>query len=571
MSVVIPRHSKIPITITGNYQTASDYQKSILINVYEGENKYVKDNHFLGGFNLVDIPIKKAGEVKDDVTFKIDENGILTVTAVETSTGKNNYIKIINDKGFNKDEIVENINKTFVPLAEYNNKEFKNYKKEMTEYYKYYIETYDNKERKKYLYNFCQTLINFINTFEKEGNDTLGNKYFLYIKVLFQGFKELIQLKAKIEENDKNFIITNSKNFLKILSFFKNTNYKAYIKLLNIFNITLSQDEIKQYTAELEKEINEERNNILFDLTIYVMDLIKTKADQFLISNKKFSRYTAKYLYQNCIQISQLFIKSDRDLSKNAQLKKSHTICYEKCLSEIKKINSNSLIEIDKIKSSGKLINQNKNMEREDLLILLDNFREILHNIQGTDDYELEAIILSNIVKIKYKYLNSQNYTELRIMSEQCVALAKQTNRNVEQFKWYIEISGILQELRKRFEDKERYEQENFENKYKNERKQIFDEIKEYRKKKTNVEFIEFILQKYPPKKDPLKKNQTVEEQWNKNKKSFLEKLSARYNPDNYPKNTEEEKLNYTIYHSITNEINAIMTEINPNRIELKE
>jgi hypothetical protein len=541
-----------------------------LINVYEGENKYVKDNHFLGGFNLVDIPIKKAGEVKDDVTFKIDENGILTVTAVETSTGKNNYIKIINDKGFNKDEIVENINKTFVPLAEYNNKEFKNYKKEMTEYYKYYIETYDNKERKKYLYNFCQTLINFINTFEKEGNDTLGNKYFLYIKVLFHGFKELIQLNSKIEENDKNFIITNSKNFLKILSFFKNTNYKAYIKLLNIFNITLSQDEIKQYTAELEKEINEERNNILFDLTIYVMDLIKTKADQFLISNKKFSRYTAKYLYQNCIQISQLFIKSDRDLSKNAQLKKSHTICYEKCLSEIKKINSNSLIEIDKIKSSGKLIDQDKNMEREDLLILLDNFREILHNIQGTDDYELEAIILSNIVKIKYKYLQSENYTELRIMSEQCVALAKQTNRNVEQFKWYIEISGILQELRKIFEDKERYEQENFENKYKNERKQIFDEIKEYRKK-TNVEFIKFILQKYPPKKDPLKKNQTVEEQWNKNKKSFLEKLSARYNPDNYPKNTEEEKLNYTIYHSITNEINAIMTEINPNRIELKE
>ena len=116
----------------------------------------------------------------------------------------------------------------------------------------------------------------------------------------------------------------------------------------------------------------------------------------------------------------------------------------------------------------------------------------------------------------------------------------------------------------------ERYEQENFENKCKNEHKQIFDEIKEYRNK-TNVEFIEFVLQKYPPKKSPLKKNKTVQQQWNDNAKSFAERLSARYNPDNYQKNTEEEKLYYTIYHTISTEINAILSELNPNRIELKE
>ena len=569
MSVIIPRHSKIPITKTENYLTTSDFQEAMGIDVYEGENKYVKDNHLIGSFELVDIPQKKKGEVKCEVTLNIDVNGILTVTAVETSTGKQNSIKIINDKGFNKEEIIENINNTFLPLAKFDNKDFKNYKKEMTEYHKYYTETYDKKEKCKYLYNFCETLINFINTFDKEGNDTLGNKYFLYIKFLFQGFKEMIQLKTKIENNDRNFIVTNSKNFLQILSTFKNTNYKTYIELHSILNIALTQDEIKKYTVETEKQINEERNNILFDLVIYVMELIKTKAEQFLLSNKKFSRYNARYLFQNCIQISQLFIKSDRDLSKNAQLKKEHNICFEKCISEIKKINANSLVEIDAIKSSGKLIDNGENMERENLLILLDNFREALHNIQGMDDYESEAIILSNIVKIKYKYLKSENYTALRTMSEQCVALAKQTNKNVEQFKWYLEISGMLQELRKVFEDKERFEQENFENKCKTEHKHIFDEIKENRNK-TNVEFIEFILQKYPPKKSPLKQGQTVQQQWNKNKKAFVERLSARYNPDNYPKNTEEEKLKYTIYHTITTEINAIIDELNPNRIELK-
>jgi hypothetical protein len=432
------------------------------------------------------------------------------------------------------------------------------------------METYDEKEKYKYLYNFCETLISFINTFDKEGNDTLGNKYFLYIKVLFQGFKALIQLTTTIDEHEKNFIITNGKNFLNILTAFKNTNYKTYIELLNLLENPLSSEEIHKYTAEVEKRIIEERNNILFNLVIYTMELIKIKAEQILLSNQQFSKYHSKYLFKNCIQISQLYIKSDRDLSKDAELKKSHTICYEKCISEIKKINANSLIEIDNIKNSGKLIDNGEKMEREELLILLDNYREALHNIQGMNDYESEAIILANIVKIYFIYLKSENYTALRTMTEQCVALAKQTNKNVESFKWYLEISKILQDLRKIFEDKERFEQEDFENKYKNEKKYIFDEIQEYRKK-TNVEFIEFILNKYPPKKSPLKPKQTVSDQWNKNPQTFVEKLSARYNPDNYQKNTEEEKLFYTIYHYISTEINSILSELNPNRIELKE
>ena len=106
--------------------------------------------------------------------------------------------------------------------------------------------------------------------------------------------------------------------------------------------------------------------------------------------------------------------------------------------------------------------------------------------------------------------------------------------------------------------------------KYKTEHKQIFDEIQEYREK-SDVEFIEFILEKYPPKKSPLKKGKTVQEQWKENAKSFCERLSARYNPDNYPKNTDEEKLKFTIYHTISTEINAILSDINPNQIDLNE
>ncbi len=440
MSVVIPRGTKIPVEKIGNYQTSHDYQETLSIGVYEGENKYVKDNHFLGEFNLVNLPKKKEGEVKFDETFSIDANGILTVTAVETSQGIKNSIKIINDKGFNKDEIIENINNTYTPLINNDNKDFKNYKKEMSDYYKYFIETYNPIEKYKYIYNFSETLVNFLNTFEKEGNDTLGNKYFLYIKALFDSYRTLLQLKSIVDENDRKQIITNSKKFLEILSTFKNTNYKNYIELLKFFVIHLSKEEKKE-SIENQRQINEIRNYILFDLVTYVLELIKEKAEQILSNRLKFSRYNAKYLFQNCIQISELFIKSERDLAKDVQIRNRHNNCIEKCKSEIKKINANSLIEIDKIKNSGKLIENGENMDREDLLILLDNYRQALQSIQGINDYESEAIILANIVKINYRYLNNENYGELRTMTEQCVGLAKATNKNVEQFKWYLEIT----------------------------------------------------------------------------------------------------------------------------------
>ncbi len=570
MSVIIPRGTKIPVKKTGNYQTAFDYQEVIGIDIYEGEKKYVKDNHFLGRFELVDIPLKPKGEVQDDVTFNIDENGILIVSAVETSQGITNSIKIINDKGFNEKEVIENIKKSVTPFSnDDNNKDIINYKKDMSEYYKYYMESYKNEDKFKYLSNFSQILVNFINTFDKEGNDTLGNKYFLYIKSLFCSYGTLIQLGKVLDENDKQLILNNSKELLKILSQFKNINYNNYIELIKNFSISLSEEE-KNDSFDTQTKIEELRNDILFDIAVYVMELLEEKAEKMLENDSTYSRYNAKYLFQNCIKISELFIKSERDLSRNVQIRNRHNNCIEKCQKEIKKINANALVEIDKSKETGKLFENTKNLKREELLLLLDNYRQALQTMEGINDYET-ALILANIVKINYKYINNQNNDDgLKKMAEQSVALAKATNQNIKELPWYLEISQILQELKERIEDREKNEQENFEMKYKTENKQIFDEIKEYREK-SNVEFIEFILNKYPPKKSPLKKGKTVKEQWNENPKSFYERISARYNPDNYPKNTEEEKLQYTIYHAISTEINDILSDINPNQFVLDE
>jgi len=74
--------------------------------VYEGERALVKDNHQLGKFDLSGIPPAPRGVPQIDVTFEIDENSILTVTAHEKGTGQKETISITNDKGrLTKEEI----------------------------------------------------------------------------------------------------------------------------------------------------------------------------------------------------------------------------------------------------------------------------------------------------------------------------------------------------------------------------------------------------------------------------------------------------------------------------------
>src|ERR1700680_4120587 len=104
MTAQIPRNTTIPTRKVETYSTASDNQSGVEIHVVQGERKFAKDNRSLGNFKLDGIPPAPRGMPKIEVSFDIDANGILNVSAKDTATNKEQKITIQSSTGLTKEE-----------------------------------------------------------------------------------------------------------------------------------------------------------------------------------------------------------------------------------------------------------------------------------------------------------------------------------------------------------------------------------------------------------------------------------------------------------------------------------
>ena len=558
MSTVIKKGSPIPYDNTEQYHTVHDNQEEVEFEVYEGESTLVKENNLLGKFRVKNLPKKKAGEVKFDVNFKIDSNGILTVTAQMTDD-KNKKEQLIVETykgGVSKNEfnLLEKVEKN-------NTKDDKFFKMrdlriEMNQYYQQIINPKKNiededdeedeeeklkrKEEEKFdlLKNYSHTIEEFISLFDKKDleNEVILEKIFDYLKKLFESYRMALQLKSQVNNDFQKEIIN------KVAEYFSKFFESKIFWLQDLLDVFIGTEK-----------------KFFYEIAINLMQLFMIKGQLYSSETKRdnFNKYYAKQYFKGALEIIRKY-DLDKDINRIERKKKEQ---YEqmknKCIAGIHNLDAEFLIESENSLSSNKLVDDKIKNQKEKLYSLLDIFLEHISKLEGLDDnesYRIIALCYANIVKIEYKLLGNKN--KLKIIRDYGVK-CKEISERIESIKhksWFKEFFDIQRELEEEIRFKEE-EKDNEKIKIKEKMQEELNKISRIAKEKRKVEFIKYIIDNYPP--NGYKKEDDYVKRFNKNPEKTLEDLTTVYHTSNYHgKDIPYER--YLIIEQIETELNKM-------------
>ena len=608
MSVIIKRGTPIPYAGSQSYFTASDNQTGMVIDIYEGENTFIKYNHLLKKSSINGLKKRPKGQTSVIVTFDIDINGILTVKAKEKSENDDGQsmtpIIIKNDDvSLTPEKLKKLIEKNKLLLDKIQNSDltprvdYTNLKKTLKDYRDAYEKSKKEQKEKEtnsgeedeeeeedesliYITNFNNTLEEFIDSFDIEknfDNETIIEKYYLYIRELFSSYIETLSIKS-LSTGDKKQIINNIKKYIdKFIN--KNSDY------LNNLLETLNQGLVK-------KSKKSDKKKTFYGIVIYVIEKLNEYGNKYIQSNKKYCKYYSLLSYEQANSIYEKYLSQVKPeiLAKKDKenLEKQKAITTEK----IKDITSGAIVLCyesfkggylvgEDIKAQGRgITNQLRILAIGDLVreisikdimkrvemykIVLNNYEKILLEIQNSEEMKensiKEAICIANILKINQLLgeFNSKQRTLLRY-AERCKYIID-VNKDRKQYEtknWYKEFDNLYRLLKEKEPKYEEYHKilPDIKNQYND----IFNEIeRQFNKKKSNYDFIKFILDKHPYKDYEKDKNNSILKTYSLELVNFL---LDKYHPDNYSFTGDNTtKLQYCIIHEITKKLNNIYT-----------
>ena len=560
MSSIIKKGSPIPYDNTEVYHTVSDDQEEVEIEVYEGESTFVKNNNLLGRFRIKDLPKKKAGEVHFDVNFKIDSNGILTVTAqlTDDQNHKTQLTVITYKGGVSKNEF--NILEKAENLDTKDNKFYKmrNLRKEMDQYYEQIINPKKNiededddqeldemerlrkKEEEKFdlINNYSHSIEEFISLFENKDleNEAILEKIFEYLEKLFKAYKMALQIRSQVNSEFEQKIINN------ISSYFT----KFYVQ--KIF-----------WLEDLLKILEGIPIKLFYEVAINLIQLfmIKGQLCENEAKNGNFNKFYSKQYYKGALDIISKY-NLDKDIKRiDRNKQESYQRLKSKCLAGINNLNAEFSIKTKNALSSNKLVDNALKNDKERLYLMLDNFHENISKLEGLDDDEsrrLLAFSYANIVKIEYKLL--ENKIHLNIIYDygnKCKQLASNKS-TISNKSWFKEFLVIQKEIEDEINIKESKKNEE-RIIIKQNMQGVLDKISNEAKEKSRLDFIKFIIDNYPP--IGYKKEDDYIKRFNENPDKTLEDLSNAYHPSQYHgKDVTYEK--FLIIEQIATELNKM-------------